>query len=149
MQHPRLPVAWGRGHWCESAPVDGIWMATNVPGSCAVWDAQIRTPGSVTDAHGGIEQLRAALGPGTSAPAGQLCWITDRTPHEAVPWQVRTLVRVRFACCKRASLLLSLALRTLRNGVTAPGVGAALRQRTPLAGGGRAEWLTAYHTKQC
>jgi hypothetical protein len=86
----KIPPDWGWGHgeWANHAPIDGIWMASSVPGSCIVWDARIRDPESVTDRHGGIEQLRGALGPGTPVPARQLCWITDRTPHEAAAWQV-------------------------------------------------------------
>ena len=72
--------------WAANAPVDGIWMASNVSGSCMVWPLQITSPEEVIDAHGGIEPLRSRLGPGHALAANQLCWLTDRTPHEAVPW---------------------------------------------------------------
>lgn len=29
--------------------------------------------------------MRARLGPGRVLKAGELCWITDRTPHESLP----------------------------------------------------------------
>merc|ERR1712032_1600305 len=34
---------------------------------------------------GNCEHLREFLGPGTKLKAGQLCWFTDRTPHESLP----------------------------------------------------------------
>ena len=36
------------------------------------------------DKHGGCESLRRYVGPGTKLMAGELVWMTDRTPHEAL-----------------------------------------------------------------
>ena len=79
-------LAWGLGY-CErdGLPADGIYMASNVARSSRVYPAIIRTPGEVTDEHGGIEHMRGHLGEGHDLEANQLCWITDRTPHESLP----------------------------------------------------------------
>lgn len=78
-------LAWGLGRWGEDNPVDGIYMASNVTGSCMVYDEVIEKPEDVTDRFGGIEHMRNVLGPGRKLEAGELCWITDRTPHESLP----------------------------------------------------------------
>jgi hypothetical protein len=39
----------------------------------------------VADRHGGLEHMRPRLGPPRLLEAGELCWLTDRTPHEALP----------------------------------------------------------------
>jgi hypothetical protein len=43
-------------------------------------------PHNVTDVHGGLQHARHLL-PGLPRllKAGKMCWITDRTPHEALP----------------------------------------------------------------
>jgi hypothetical protein len=38
--------------------------------------------------RGGMEHLRPYIGKGTTLSANELVWLTDRTPHEALP-QVR------------------------------------------------------------
>jgi hypothetical protein len=81
------PQRFGLGEWCVDLPTDGIFMASNVSDTCAVWNARIKNPEDhgVTDEHGGIEHMRERLGAGTSLKAGELCWLTDTTPHEALP----------------------------------------------------------------
>lgn len=37
------------------------------------------------DTHGGIDHLRPYVGKGKKLPAGLLVWLTDHTPHEALP----------------------------------------------------------------
>ena len=78
-------LEWGFGRWREDLPVDGIYMASNVTDSCMVYDEVIEKPEDVTDRFGGIEPMREFLGPGRKLQAGELCWITDRTPHESLP----------------------------------------------------------------
>ena len=39
----------------------------------------------IVDKGGGCEYLRPWLGKGTKLQAGELVWMTDRTPHEALP----------------------------------------------------------------
>lgn len=87
-------AGWGLGYFhlfqdgCDTRgyPVDGIYMASNVTGSCTIYPTLIRDPSAdgVTDAHGGIEHFRGRLGAPRTLQAGQVCWFTDRTPHENV-----------------------------------------------------------------
>ena len=82
-------ICWGLGFSDKDGmPVDGIYMASTVDDSCAVWSSLVRDPHApgVTDACGGIEHMRSMLGPPAIVlKANQLCWITDRTPHESLP----------------------------------------------------------------
>jgi hypothetical protein len=39
----------------------------------------------IVDRHGGCEHLRGIIGDGTKLQAGELVWMTDCTPHEALP----------------------------------------------------------------
>ena len=41
--------------------------------------------------HGDIEHLRSALGPGEVMRPGQVYWITDKTPHESLPLDKKTM----------------------------------------------------------
>jgi hypothetical protein len=50
-----------------------------------VWDALIDSSFGVVDSLGGIENLRPFIGNGKKMPANMLVWLTDRTPHEALP----------------------------------------------------------------
>ncbi len=79
-------ICWGLGY-CDKKglPVDGIYFASNVADSSRVYDALIDRPEEVTDAHGGIEPMRKYLGEGHTLKANEVCWITDRTPHESLP----------------------------------------------------------------
>eukprot|EP00798_Chlamydomonas_sp_ICE-L_P018307 gene18307-24768_t len=84
---PQGRRAWGRGAF-TNCPVDGVYMASNVPQSTAVWSCLVKCPDELADSHGSIEHMREYLGPGDPLGANELCWITDRTPHEALPIQV-------------------------------------------------------------
>lgn len=81
---------WGGGY-CEldsatkGVYVGGICMASNVSNSCRVWNARIAEPGEVVGHLGDLEHLRSRLGSGFALEAGNLCWITDTTPHESLP----------------------------------------------------------------
>lgn len=74
--------SWGGGR--SSGPSSGgIFLASSVANSCAVWDCCIKYPGVLGD----CEELRERItryGP-TLMDANRLYWITDRTPHEALP----------------------------------------------------------------
>jgi len=82
---------WGRGMFFEPDHYEGgIYMASNVSNTSRIYDAIVDSnsmPG-IVDAHGGCEHLRSLFGhKGTNLEAGQLIWMTDRTPHEALPHQ--------------------------------------------------------------
>ena len=77
-----MSVAWGMGHWDDGWPVDGIFLASNVASSTRVWPALVDNSEEL--ARNGCERLRPHLGEATLLDANQLCWITDRTPHESV-----------------------------------------------------------------
>ena len=61
----------------------GIFMASSVSNTCAIWDALIDQ--ETTDSHGGMEHLRPLLNRPFLIPANELIWMTDRTPHQAMP----------------------------------------------------------------
>jgi hypothetical protein len=77
-------LAWGPGYYCRKRqiPVDGIYVASTVDNSTAVYPCAVERPEEVTDKHGGIEHMRGYLPPPILLKRGQLAWITDRTPHE-------------------------------------------------------------------
>lgn len=64
---------------------DGIWMASTVSDTCRIYSRLVDDPEHVTDVFGGVEHKRDSMGPGTMLKAGDLCWMTDRTPHESLP----------------------------------------------------------------
>jgi hypothetical protein len=74
---------WGGGRHEEATPSGGIFLASTVPDSSALWDCAVSTPGLLGD----CEELRDhlhAYGP-IILNSNRLYWITDRTPHEALP----------------------------------------------------------------
>merc|ERR550539_25868 len=78
---------WGGGHFMSRDEYEGgIYFASNISNTSIVYNALIdkNVPG-IVDEHGSCEHLRPFIGPGTRLEAGQLVWMTDRTPHEAVP----------------------------------------------------------------
>ena len=78
---------WGTGMFAGPDRYDGgIYTASNVHDTLEVWDALVdcKIP-NIVDDHGGCEHLRPLLGPGTKLRAGELVWMTDCTPHEALP----------------------------------------------------------------
>eukprot|EP00092_Neocalanus_flemingeri_P051338 GFUD01059675.1.p1 GENE.GFUD01059675.1~~GFUD01059675.1.p1 ORF type:complete len:381 (+),score=98.56 GFUD01059675.1:41-1183(+) len=61
----------------------GIYLASSMSSSCKAWNCKVAPKG--VGRLGDIEHLRGALpGPGQELQAGQLYWITDRTPHESL-----------------------------------------------------------------
>lgn len=81
-------ISWGMGYHQDGWPTDGIFMASNVDDSCAVYPSKVTEPERLADAHGGLCAVlkdRGALGRPTLLKAGQICWLTDCTPHESLP----------------------------------------------------------------
>lgn len=79
-------IAWGLGCWHEDGlPEDGVFMASTVDNSCAIWDCVIDKPEEVTEQDGGLEKMRHLLGEPKKLRANEMCWFTDRTPHESLP----------------------------------------------------------------
>lgn len=61
-------------------------MASSVDSACAVWDTLVEEAHEVVADGGDAEHLRPLLGDGPHVlKAGELVWLTDRTPHEALP----------------------------------------------------------------
>ncbi|KAL3944642.1 MAG: hypothetical protein SGBAC_001302 [Bacillariaceae sp.] len=79
-------VGWGWGTYFPDRYEGGIYIASSVSNTSQVWDALVdkRSPG-IVDKHGGCEHLRSLIGKGTKLRAGELIWMTDCTPHEALP----------------------------------------------------------------
>ena len=63
-------------------------MMIPCPRRYSVWDCQIKTPGLLGDCEDKRERL-AKYGP-TLLDANRLYWMTDCTPHEAMPLAVGT-----------------------------------------------------------
>jgi hypothetical protein len=82
---------WGHGVVSTKQELEGgIYMASNVPNSCKVWNCNILPPDDnspdVVGEHGDIEHLRAFLPSSCEVmDANTVYWLTDRTPHEALP----------------------------------------------------------------
>ncbi|KAI8838162.1 hypothetical protein BJ741DRAFT_576942 [Chytriomyces cf. hyalinus JEL632] len=91
--------AWGGGRFGTRVPGDldergvvnmkgGIFVASNMADTCRVWDCLIEDHGKVVGHLGDISHLRKAIGgneAATSLRAGDICWMTDHTPHESLP----------------------------------------------------------------
>jgi hypothetical protein len=77
---------WGRGKFYGPDLYEGgIYFASSVDNSTEIWDALVdkNVPG-IVHRYGDCEHLRRFLGPGTKLRAGELVWMTDCTPHEAL-----------------------------------------------------------------
>lgn len=65
----------------------GIYLASTVGDSTAIWDALVdkSVPG-IADRLGGIDHLKCLLpdASATKLKAGELVWMTDCTPHQAL-----------------------------------------------------------------
>jgi hypothetical protein len=85
---PGIEHHWGCGVFFGADQYEGgIYMASSVESTSRIFDAIVdnSVPG-IVDRHGGCEHLRPLMGHnGTDLNAGQLIWMTDRTPHEALP----------------------------------------------------------------
>ena len=78
---------WGMGEVRDEYFVGGIFIASNVSGTTAVWNCRVHdTFGDIIGPHGSLERCRDVLGPPTKIlDAGELIWMSDRTPHESLP----------------------------------------------------------------
>ena len=86
---------WGMGVNLRHDEVEGgIYMASNVKKSCAVWNSQIQCDEGngkeIIGEHGDIEFLRPYIGKPKLMKPNHLYWITDRTPHESLPLKEET-----------------------------------------------------------
>ena len=78
---------WGLGWFLGPDKYEGgIYIASNRSDTTKVWDALVDSsvPG-IVDKGGGCEYLRDWIGTSTTLRANELIWMTDRTPHEALP----------------------------------------------------------------
>jgi hypothetical protein len=84
---PGLEHEWGQGVFFGPDRYEGgIFMASSISNNSEVWDALVdKNVPEIVDKHGGCEQLWSIIGPGTKLNGGDLIWMTDRTPHEALP----------------------------------------------------------------
>ena len=83
---PGVEHPWGMGVFFGPDHYEGgIYFASNVSDTSEVWDALVdcSVPG-IVDRHGGCEHLRGIIGNGSKLQAGELVWVTDKTPHEAL-----------------------------------------------------------------
>ncbi len=84
----KYSVGWGVGERRRNRLYGGIFFGSNMTSSCAIWPNVLvvnpHEPG-VVGAGGACEYLREYLGPPRLMPAGEIFWMTDRTPHEALP----------------------------------------------------------------
>eukprot|EP00906_Rhabdomonas_costata_P014513 RCo020866 len=82
-----VSLPWGRGPMRQSWVKGGIFVCSTVDSSTAVWNCHVvDDQGSVVHPHGGLEHCRALLRgvPCKRLGAGELVWMTDRTPHESL-----------------------------------------------------------------
>jgi hypothetical protein len=80
---------WGYGEAHSPDELHGgLYVASTMSNTTAVWDALVDSKLGAVDTHGGIEHLRPFIGKGKKLPSGMLVWMTDRTPHEALPQEV-------------------------------------------------------------
>lgn len=82
---PAVEFHWGMGSFEDSKFVGGIFMASTISNSCRIYNALIDKRSGIVDCHGGCEHLRPLIGEERCLRAGELVWLTDRTPHESIP----------------------------------------------------------------
>ena len=75
---------WGIGIVQNDDRHGGIYLASNVDDSTEVFNAVVEDPRMIGHL-GSCEHLREFLGESTWLLADDLCWLTDRTPHESLP----------------------------------------------------------------
>mmetsp|Transcript_2022 Transcript_2022/g.4911 ORF Transcript_2022/g.4911 Transcript_2022/m.4911 type:complete len:403 (+) Transcript_2022:263-1471(+) len=87
--YPAQEHHWGVGIFYNADRYEGgIYIASSQSGTTQVWDALIDSsvPG-IVERGGGCGHLRPWIGQGTTLEAGELVWLTDRTPHENMKQQ--------------------------------------------------------------
>ena len=80
VEAPKLN-SWGGGGWGGISPDKGIYMASN-DGACRAWNEIVED----RDEHGGCNPLTNAI----HMKPSTLYWMTDKTPHEALPSKANT-----------------------------------------------------------
>lgn len=70
-------LGWGGGGWGSTEPELGVYMAST-DGACRVWDTQVMTD----HPHGEVPRPASEW---FDMEPSVLYWLTDRTPHEALP----------------------------------------------------------------
>ena len=81
-----LEHRWGFGMAYSADELHGgLYIATSTSNTTAVWDALVDSKLGAVDTYGGMDHLRPYIGRGKKIPANLLVWLTDRTPHEALP----------------------------------------------------------------
>jgi hypothetical protein len=96
---PGIEHGWGNGLMVRSEYVyGGIFLASNIANTTAIWNCRVRNDGGdIVGPHGSIERCRSLLGPATrNLDAGELIWMTDKTPHESLPITSNTTQRRQF-----------------------------------------------------
>lgn len=80
-------ASWGGGSWGGK---EGLYMAST-DGACRIWDTET----SNVDFHGGVLEDLSSIDSFKCEPS-TLYWMTDKTPHEALPSDVgyRQFIRV-------------------------------------------------------
>ena len=87
---------WGFGALAGNYLDGGIFLASNVANTTKVWNCRVHDVcGDIVGNHGSAERLRFCLEndpqyESKTLEAGELVWITDRTPHESLPVKVGT-----------------------------------------------------------
>jgi len=85
---PPTTIRWGRGSFDTTGAngrfVGGLFMASSVGKPTRVWNAKVKDP-AVVGRLGSVEHIRPALGNGYVLNSGELVWMTDLIPHEALP----------------------------------------------------------------
>lgn len=81
-RHPQ--GSWGGGGWGAGAfgqrRLGGLYLASNMAATTAVWDARVEVPGP----GGDCSHLLSQLGDPSVLEAGELVWLTDACPHESL-----------------------------------------------------------------
>jgi len=76
---------WGMGFFTKYQPHGGIYVISNVDNSCAVWPLSVKNPSEIVGPGGDIDHLADFLGEPEIMESRMLYWMTDRTPHAALP----------------------------------------------------------------
>mmetsp|Transcript_3617 Transcript_3617/g.7317 ORF Transcript_3617/g.7317 Transcript_3617/m.7317 type:complete len:279 (+) Transcript_3617:81-917(+) len=89
---------WGHGSYSHGTVKGGIYMASNVTNSTLFYDAEIKKEKMAKVPNGDCRFLRKYLGNPIFSRADMIYWMTDRTPHEALPTPSgpRQFIRVIF-----------------------------------------------------
>jgi hypothetical protein len=68
----------------------GLYMASNVANSCAVYNVLVKDPAVVVGHNGDLEHIRPLCGKPHNLLKNKLYWLTDKTPHESLRFEEET-----------------------------------------------------------